>query len=146
VSTAEFSHTFVVAAPAERVFAHLAEPQSYVGLSPLVVEVRDVRHDGATVSYVAVERLALGPVRHDNLIAVTMSFPEPGRRLVSDVVSPGRVRLVATVDLLPDGGSTKVTEHVRVTVPLLLRPFVLGQARKVQRVRAAELTRRMAAG
>lgn len=144
--TAEFSHSFVVAAPAGRVFEHLAEPQSYVGLSPLVVEVRDIHRDGGSLSYVAVERLTLGPLHHDNLIAVTMTFPEPGRRLVSDVVSPGRVRLVATVDLLPSGESTEVTEHIRVTFPALLRPLVVGQARKVQRARAAELTRRMAAG
>jgi hypothetical protein len=93
-----------------------------------------------------VERFAAGPVRYDNPVAVTMSFPRPGRRLVSDVVSPGRVRLTATVDLAPDGDRTQVTETVRVTFPALLRPLVVGQARKVQRARAAELTRRMSAG
>ena len=144
--TTEFSHSFAVPAPAERIYAHLSEPESYVGLSPLIVEVRGVRRDGGAVSYVAVERFTLGPFRHDNLIAVTMTFPRPGRHLVSDVVSPGRVRLVATVDLVPDGDGTRVTESVRVTFPALLRPLVLGQARKVQRARAAELTRRMAAG
>ena len=146
VPTEEFSHSFAVAAPAGRVYAHLAEPKNYIGLSPLLVAVRDVRRDGGTVSYVAVERFTVGPVRHDNLIAVTMSFPQPGRRLVSDVVSPGRVRLTATVDLVPDGDGTMVTETVRVTFPALLRRFVLGQARKVQRARAAELSRRMATG
>jgi hypothetical protein len=145
VPTTEFSHTFAVPAPAERIFAHLGEPESYLGLSPLIVEVRDVRRAAGTVSYVAVERLALGPFRHDNPIAVTISFPRPGRRLVSDVVSPGRVRLTATVDLVADGAGTLVTETVRVTCPALLRPYVVGQARKVQRFRAAELTRRMAA-
>jgi carbon monoxide dehydrogenase subunit G len=143
VPSAEFSHSFAVPAPAERIYEHLAEPESYVGLSPLVVEVRDVRRDRAAVSYVAVERFTFGPFKHDNLIAVRMSFPEPGRQLVSDVESPGRVRLVATVDLAPAGDGTQVTETVRVTFPALLRPFVLGQARKVQRARAAELTRRV---
>jgi hypothetical protein len=74
-----------------------------------------------------------------------MTFPEPGRRILSDVVSPGRVRLVAAVDLVPDGAGTAVTETVRVTFPALLRSFVLGQARSVQRARAAELTRRLTA-
>jgi carbon monoxide dehydrogenase subunit G len=146
VPSEAFRHSFAVPAPAGRIYAHLSEPESYVGLSPLVVEVRDVRRDGGTVSYVAVERFTAGPLRHDNLIAVTMTFPQPGRQLVSDVVSPGRVRLVATVDLLPEGDGTRVTETVRVTFPALLRPLVLGQARRVQRARAAELTRRMAAG
>jgi carbon monoxide dehydrogenase subunit G len=144
VPSEEFRHSFAVPAPAERIYAHLSEPDSYIGLSPLVVEVRDVRRDGDRVSYVAVERFRLGPLRHDNPIAVTMTFPQPGRRLVSDVVSPARVRLVATVDLLPEGDGTRVTETVRVSFPALLRPLVLGQARKVQRARAAELTRRMA--
>ncbi|MFI7542575.1 SRPBCC family protein [Actinoplanes sp. NPDC049599] len=143
--TTEFSHTFAVAAPAGQVCAHLAEPANYLGLSPLVVEVRDVRRTGAAVSYVAVERFTLGPVHHDNLIAVTITVPLPDRRLVSDVVSPARVRLTATVDLAPDGAGTRVTETLRVTCPALLRRFVLGQAREVQRFRAAELTRRMAA-
>ena len=144
--SATFSHSFAVPAPAARIYAHLGEPASYVGLSPLVVEVRDVRRDGGTVSYVAVERFTVGPFEHDNLIAVTISFPRPGRQLVSDVVSPGRVRLVATVDLVPEGDGTRVTESVRVAFPALLRPLVPGQVRKVQRARAAELTRRMAAG
>jgi carbon monoxide dehydrogenase subunit G len=145
VPSRAFRHSFAVPAPAERIYAHLSEPENYVGLSPLVVEVRDVRRDDGTVSYLAVERFTLGPFRHDNLIAVTMTFPRPGRRLVSDVRSPGRVRLVATVDLVPEGDRTVVTESVHVTYPALLRPLVLGQARKVQRARAAELTRRMAA-
>lgn len=145
MSMDEFSHTFPVAAPAARIHAHLSDPQSYVGLSPLLVAVRDVRREGASVSYVAVERFRFGPLRWDNPIRVSMTFPEPGRRIVSDVRSPGRVRLVATVDLAPDGAGTRVTESVTVTFPRLLRRFVIGQARSVQLARARELTRRMEA-
>lgn len=141
--TEEFSNSFHVPAPAEDIFAHLAVPESYIGLSPLIVAVRDVRRDGDGVSYVSVERFTFGPFSYDNHIRVTMTFPEPGRRILSDVVSPGRVRLVAAVDLVPDGAGTAVTETVRVTFPALLRSFVLGQARSVQRARAAELTRRL---
>jgi hypothetical protein len=146
VPTEEFSHAFGVAAPAERIYAHLARPESYIGLSPLVVAVRDVARHGDRVSYVAVERFGFGPVRWDNPIRVTMTFPAPGRRLVSDVVSPGRVRLRATVDLVPAGDGTDVTETVRVTFPAVLRALVVGRARSVQRARAAELSRRMTAG
>jgi hypothetical protein len=143
VPSEEFSHSFAVPAPPDRIYAHLSDPESYVGLSPLVVEVRDIRRDGRTVDYTSVERFRLGPFRYDNLLAVTMTFPRPGRQLVSSVVSPGRVRLVATVDLLADGDRSRVTETVRVSFPAPLRPLVLGQARKVQRARAVELTRRM---
>jgi carbon monoxide dehydrogenase subunit G len=143
VSMEQFSHTFAVAAPAARIYAHLSEPQSYVGLSPLLVAVRDVRREGDAVSYVAVERFRFGPLRWDNPIHVRMTFPEPGRRILSDVRSPGRVRLTAAVELVPDGRGTRVTESVTVTFPRLLRRFVVGQARSVQLARARELTRRM---
>ena len=65
-----FSHTAVVDAPPARVYAHLADPRSYVGLSPLVVAVRDVRSVGAGIAYVAVERFRLGPLHWDNPIQV----------------------------------------------------------------------------
>jgi carbon monoxide dehydrogenase subunit G len=130
-------HAFRVGAPPAAVREHLAEPASYVGLSPLVVAVRDVEREGDTVRYVAVERF--GPYR--NAIRVTMRVGAD--RIVSDVVSPGRVRLRAEVVLAGDGGGTAVTETITVTSPALLRRFVAGQARKVQQARAAELARRL---
>lgn len=145
VSFDEFSTTFRVAAAPGRIYDHLGDPESYVGLSPLVVAVRDVRHTGGAVAYVAVERFRLGPLHWDNPIRVTMTFPDPGRRIVSDVRSPGWVHLVATVDLEPDGEGTRVTELVTMTSPRVLRRFVIAQARSVQRARARELTRRMEA-
>ncbi|RZU54363.1 carbon monoxide dehydrogenase subunit G [Krasilnikovia cinnamomea] len=140
-------HGFAVAAPPETVHAHLADPHSYVGLSPLVVAVRDVRpvrdaQGRDAVGYVAVERFRLGPLRWDNPIAVTLRTA--GSALVSTVVSPGRVRLVATVELAPNGTGTRVTETVEVRCPGVLRAFVLRQARAVQLGRATELARRMA--
>ncbi|MFI6939125.1 SRPBCC family protein [Streptomyces sp. NPDC050418] len=145
MSTEEFSHHVSVEAPPERIFEHLARPESYIGLSPLVVAVRDVVQEGDAVRYVAVERFPLGPLHWDNPIKVTMTFPKPERQILSEVVSPGRVRLTATVDLEPQGEGTRVTETVRVTYPRLLRRLVIGQATKVQRYRLAELARRMAA-
>lgn len=150
--TEEFTHTVTAAAPAARIFGHLARPESYIGLSPLVVAVRDIADAGDGVRYVAVERFRAGPLRWDNAIAVTMTFPEPERRIVSEVRSPGGVRLTATVELTPvngngDGdegrGGTRVTETVRVSYPRPLRRIVIGQATKVQRYRLAELARRM---
>ncbi len=134
-----FSHSFTVAAPPSVVYSHLIEPRSYIGLSPLVVEVRDVRG----TDYVAVERFRAGPLRWDNPIRVAMRGT-PGRQVVSTVASPGNVGLVATVDLVPEGDGTAVTESIEITAPWFLRSFAAGQARKVQLHRAAELTRRMA--
>ena len=140
-----FEHSFVVDAPAEVVYRHLSDPNSYVGLSPLVVEVRDIRlgqdDDGRnTIEYLAVERL----FRLPNRIHVLLTLSLPGRELVSDVVSPGRVRLRATVELTGDPAGTRVTETIEVRAPAPLRRFVLDQARSVQLKRAEELTRRMA--
>ena len=134
-----FAHTFAVAAPPAVVYGHLADPRSYVGLSPLVVSVRDGHRDGDVVHYTAVEKFRW----YTNPITVTMTLGE--LRVVSDVVSPGRVRLRAAVDLVPFGDGARVTETITVESPTLLRRFVLRQARKVQQSRAKELARRMRA-
>ncbi|BCJ42111.1 hypothetical protein GCM10010168_65110 [Actinoplanes ianthinogenes] len=140
----EFAHEFTVAAPAARVYAHLMDPRNYIGLSPLVVEVRDIRPAGSVVSYVAVERFTFGPFHWNNPIRVTMTGEVPGQAIVSAVRSPGFVTLTSRVTLIPEVGGTTVRESIALTAPAPLRRFVLGQARSVQLHRAAELTRRMA--
>jgi hypothetical protein len=145
-----FEHSFVVDAPADVVYRHLSDPNSYVGLSPLVVKVADIRlgqdDDGRSIiEYVAVERFEGGRLlRWHNRIHVLLTQTLPGRELVSDVVSPGRVRLRATVELAGEPAGTRVTETIEVRAPSPLRRFVLDQARSVQLKRAEELTRRMA--
>jgi hypothetical protein len=146
-----FETTCVVAASPDEVYQHLSDPFSYVGLSPLIVAVRDVRtgHDArgrAVARYLAVERFRLvGPVRWDNPIRVRMVATRPGAQLVSDVRSPGRVSLRAVVDLAAEAGGTRVREGVTADAPVPLRRFVAAKAREVAAFRAAELTRRMAA-
>jgi carbon monoxide dehydrogenase subunit G len=135
-----FAHTFAVAAAPARVYAHLADPDSYVGLSPLVVAVRDVHTDGDQVSYVALERFRFWT----NPIRVTMTLDPAAPAVVSEVASPGGVRLRAAVTLTPAGAGTEVTESITVESPSLLRRYVVRTARSVQLERAAELTRRMA--
>ncbi|MEU4245432.1 SRPBCC family protein [Actinoplanes sp. NPDC026619] len=141
-----FRHSFHVAAPAGAIYAHLIEPQNYVGLSPLLVAVRDVRPGREAISYVGVERFRFGPLKWDNRLRVTLTPAVPDRQIRSAVVSPGAVRLVATVDLTPDGDGTLVTESVELRTPAVLRRFALGQATAVQKSRATELTRRMESG
>ncbi|MER5945734.1 SRPBCC family protein [Streptomyces sp. NPDC001904] len=143
MATEEFSRSVTVAATAARVFAHLELPDNYVGLAPLVVAVREVTTLPEEVRYVAVERFRLGPQRWDNPIRVSMTFPRTGRRIVSDVHSPGGVRLTATVDLTDTPEGARVRETVQVVFPRPLRPLVIGQAAKAQRHRLAELARRM---
>ncbi|MEV6693579.1 SRPBCC family protein [Micromonospora sp. NPDC051196] len=140
----------MVSSIVDEVYRHLSDPHSYIGLSPLVVAVSDVRisrdAEGRTViDYVAVERFRFLRLLHwDNRIRVRMVATRPGAQLVSDVVSPGRVRLRAVVDLTAEAAGTRVREQITATAPALLRRFVAGQARQVAAYRAAELTRRMA--
>ncbi|WP_353945581.1 SRPBCC family protein [Streptomyces sp. HUAS MG91] len=141
--TEEFSRSVTVAATAAQVFAHLERPDNYVGLAPLVVAVRDVATLPEEVRYVAVERFRLGPLRWDNPIRVSMTFPRAGRQVVSEVHSPGGVRLTATVELTDTPEGARVRETIRVVFPRPLRPLVIGQATKAQRHRLAELARRM---
>ncbi len=52
----ELSRSYDIAATPAAVLAHLAEPENYIGLSPLLVDVRDVRCEGGVTHYAAVER------------------------------------------------------------------------------------------
>ena len=143
MATEEFTRTVSVASVPTKVFEHLVRPENYIGLSPLVVAVRDVVALKNVVRYVAVEQFRLGPLRWANPIRVVMTVSRPDQRIVSEVHSPGRVRLTATVALRADGAGTQVSETIRVTCPRPLRGMVVRQAAKVQRHRLTELTRRM---
>ncbi|MEV3856451.1 SRPBCC family protein [Streptomyces sp. NPDC050095] len=147
----DLQHTFRVAAPPEQVFAHLSEPSHYVGLSPLLVAVRDVRTTGTAVRYTAVERFRfLKVLRHDNLIEVTLLAAADGlprsAEISGEVRSPGRVRMDYrfTIERDPSGSVVTDTLHLR-TPPGLLR-FAASQAGAVQQARARILAQRLAPG
>jgi hypothetical protein len=146
-----FEYRYFVAAPAETVYAHLADPASYVGLSPLVVEVSGVEHSTdaeghAVVRYQSVERFRfLGVIRYDNRIRVTMTLTQPQRQIISDVDSPMQVRLRFVFDLQPENGGTQVRETVTAQMPSPLRGFVVSEAQRVQRARAEILKTRLEA-
>ena len=147
VPSTELKHTFQIAAPPEEVFAHLAEPSHYVGLSPLVVAVRDVRRDGDTVHYTAVERFRFLGVRHDNLIDVTLTAAPDGlphsAEVSGEVRSPGGVRMSYRFAIAREGTGSIVTDTLHLRTPLGLLRFAASQARKVQRSRARVLTPRL---
>jgi carbon monoxide dehydrogenase subunit G len=148
VPSTELRHTFRIAAPPEEVFAHLAEPSHYVGLSPLVVAVRDVRRSGGTVHYTAVERFRfLGVLRHDNLIDVTIVATADGlpdaAEISGEVRSPGRVRMSYRFAVERHEAGSVVTDTLRLRTPPGLLRFAASQAGKVQRSRARVLTTRL---
>ncbi|MFF0768540.1 SRPBCC family protein [Nonomuraea wenchangensis] len=135
-------NTFHVPAPPDAVRAHLSEPASYIGLSPLVVEVRDVRREAGLIHYVSVERFRfLGFLRYDNLLKVTLRPTEDA--VEGEVDSPGGIRLAYRFGLTPRDGGTEVTDELRLRAafgPLL--GYAARQARGVQLARAGVLADR----
>ncbi|MFG1695997.1 SRPBCC family protein [Nonomuraea sp. NPDC049309] len=129
-----FSNVFHVPAPPPAVLAHLSEPSSYIGLSPLVVAVRDVRKEPGLTRYVSVERFRfLGFITYDNLIEVTLRTTED--TVEGEVDSPGGVRLVYRFRLTPDGAGTEVEDVL--TVHATLTPVLWYAARKARQVQLA---------
>lgn len=155
MSSATFEYRYFIGAPPAVVYAHLADAASYVGLSPLVVAVRNVEQSAdaqgrPVVRYQSVERFRfLGFIRYDNHIAVTTTLTQPQRQLVSDVDSPLAVKLRFVFDFQPadnPGNGTWVQETVTAHMPGLLRGFVVSEAQRVQQARAQILRKRLEAG
>ncbi len=144
-----FAYRYFVKAPAEAIYTHLMEPSSYVGLSPLVTEVRDVQYgtDGHglnLVRYLSVEQFHfLGFIHYDNLIRVTTTFTQPGQQMISDVDSPAWVKVRFVFDLQPEGAGTWVSETITARTPPLMLGFVVGEATRVQRAREQILKSRL---
>lgn len=130
---------------------HLADAQSWVGLSPLVVDVRDVRLVDGVTHYVAVERVPLvGPLHWDNLIRVSLAREEQDAATIvfGRVDSPGAVtldyRYVLTDAADSGAGGTHVDEGLELRAPLGLTRFAASRAGAVQAGRPAMLAGRFA--
>ncbi|MBM7503745.1 SRPBCC family protein [Agromyces aurantiacus] len=142
-------HEFDLAAEPDVVAGHLTEPRNYVGLSPLVVEVRDIADadDAGITRYTAVERFPLPFGRHlDNRIRVTLRRDDgdPTRLSVGgDVRSPGWVRMGYRFDIIASGAGSHVVDELDLRAPFGLLRFAAGQARSVQLSRAAILQDRL---
>jgi hypothetical protein len=144
----ELSRSYAIAAPPAAVLAHLADPENYIGLSPLLVDVRDVRCQGGVTRYVAVERFRfLGLVRHDNVIQVSLRTEDarlPDEATVSgEVVSPGGVRMDYRFAVTAQGGDSLVVDRLRLHAPFGLLRYAAGKAAAVQAERGRVLARRL---
>ncbi|WP_326555326.1 SRPBCC family protein [Micromonospora sp. NBC_01813] len=154
--TETFTDRFPVGASPRRVYDHLAEPTNHIGLSPLIVAVRDIERETdaagrAVLRYVAVERFRIvGPLRYDNILQVRQTNTEPGRQLVVEVRSPARVSVRFVIEMEPfgmdseaTGTGSAVTITITLTMPTILRSYVVRTAKWVQLVRARTLAERM---
>ncbi|GAA1233466.1 hypothetical protein GCM10009665_24680 [Kitasatospora nipponensis] len=148
----ELIRSYDIAATPAAVLTHLAQPENYIGLSPLLVDVRDVRDQGGVTHYVAVERFRfLGLVSHDNVIQVTLRTEDarlPGGAAVSgEVVSPGGVRMDYRFAVTArDGGGSVVVDTLRLRAPFGLLRYAAGKAAAVQAERGRVLARRLGTG
>ncbi|GAB1822805.1 SRPBCC family protein [Herbidospora sp. RD11066] len=141
--TVEFSTTTTLPAPADVVFDHLADPSNHLGLSPVSVEVRDIRRGPHEARYTVVELFKFGPLSRRNVIDVTLRLGDGV--ITGDVVSPGGVRIEWGYRFVPVPGGTDLVDHYRLSAPFGLLRFSMSQAKKVQVARGQELVRRFQA-
>ncbi|MER5623914.1 SRPBCC family protein [Streptosporangium sp. NPDC002544] len=136
-------NTFHVRNTPEALRAHLSQPQSYIGLSPMVVAVKDIEQGEAETRYTSVERFKfLGVVKYDNMIKVTLR--NTPRTVEGEVDSPGGVRLEYRFTLSEKDGGTEVEDIL--VVHAWVRPmlgYAAKKAREVQLARAGILAARL---
>jgi ligand-binding SRPBCC domain-containing protein len=149
VATATFDVSERITAPPERIYAHLSEPRSFLGLQPLLIEVRETDRgaDGQgrpTRTFRAVEKLRLFRfIPYRNAITTRMTLAAPNERIECEVDSPGGVSLRNAFTLRPDGGDVVVEDAVTIDCPAWLRGFVVAEAKKAHRRLLQNLKRRM---
>jgi hypothetical protein len=136
-----FEKSVLVAASPAAVYAHLAEPKSFLGLQPLLVELaetgRSVDARGRPVrGFETVEQLRLaGLMPWRNRLSGEVTLGPADERIDVEVRSrPGIVvRSIYSLrpELLPSGaGGTRASERVEIDCPCLLAPFVRREAER----------------
>lgn len=149
MATYTFQERYFIAAPIRTVYAHLSEPQNYMGLSPLLVEVSDISRTldsrGKTViHYRAVEELRyFGFIKYHNPIRVALTLTEMNKHMLTEVKANLGIFMRFRYDFEEVGGSTWITEIVEAQTPTLLSSYVIGQAKHAQQSRINNLKARM---
>ena len=146
---ASFSLSERIAAPVDRIYAHLSEPASFLGLQPLLIEVTETGRGSddqgrPTRTFRSVEKLRLlGFLPYRNAITTRMTLARPNERIECEVDSPGGVRLRTVYTLRRDGRESEVGDEVTVECPRLLQGYVVGEARRAHQRLLHNLKRRM---
>lgn len=141
-----FDRDVAIEAPLARVFAELSEPARFLGLQPLLTEVREVAAAPGVRAFEAVERVSLlGPIAVKNHLRVELT-PRPAEHRIGFATrAPLGIRIEGAFALEADGTATRVTESVALRCPFWLTRFVLRQATQAQEALLANLKRRIEA-
>jgi hypothetical protein len=141
-----FERTVEVAAAVERVLAELSEPARFLGLQPLLFEVREEPAPPGRRAFAAVERIAIaGPLAWRNRIHVELA-PDPAARTVAFATrAPLGIALAGAFRVEPCAAGARVVESVSLRCPRALRRFVLPRAIAAQESLLANLRARLAA-
>ncbi|MET0494269.1 MAG: hypothetical protein ABW000_14175 [Actinoplanes sp.] len=134
---------FVIGATPDAVLAHLLDPQSYIGLNPFVIAVRDVRQQEDGTAYTAVEHLtAMRVLSWDNLLQVE-SRVESGERFVMHLTAKAGITVHIVTDVTPDPAGAAVRDTMTLSAPRLLSRYVLKMGRAGHLHRVATLKARL---
>ncbi len=144
--TLEFAIT--INRPVADVYDHLANPQSFLGLQPLLIEMSPVResteHERVVREYETVEAFRLfGRIVYRNRIRVRTTLTDPPARLDTRVHSPGGVTLNVEYHFAAQSGGTRLTEIMHLEMSRLVAGFVVSQATQAQRAVLARLKARL---
>jgi hypothetical protein len=145
MSTRTLRNEFALDVPARAVFDHVRDPQSYVGLSPLVVAVTDVETQDDGWRYRAVERVPIvGRWTYDNPLRVTLFGAGDDPFVVhGEVESTGGIHVDYRYDIEAVGDGCRVRDVVTLRTPFGLAGFSARRAREVQLSRPATLAARL---
>jgi hypothetical protein len=141
-----FERDVAIAAPLERVFAELSEPARFLGLQPLLTEIREIDAAPGARAFEAVERVPLfGSFAVRNRLVVELVPMQSQQRVDFATRAPLGIRLAGTFALQAEGAATRVRESVELRCPFGLRRFVRREAIRAQQALLANLKRRLEA-
>jgi hypothetical protein len=134
--------------PVSLVYRHLAQPESFIGLQPLLTSIssiQEIRIDGKCgYHYETVETFRIGslPVLQ-NRIHVQTVLTGPDRQIDSVVHSWPNIRLDVHYQFTALGEETDLVEQMLISAPAWVAPYVVRTARRVQEQTLANLKHRL---
>jgi hypothetical protein len=140
--------TVHVLRPVFVVYDHLAQPENFIGLQPLLSSISSVQemviNNKRGYRYETVETFRMGPLPVlNNRICVQTVLTEPGRQLDTVVLSRPHIRLDVHYKFTSLSDETKLVEKMLISVPAWLSGYVVRTARRVQEQTLANLKHRL---